>query len=150
MGRCAVKLNGNDYRLFVESATPGTYAELKGQGDMELNETSSTTDTTTKDEFPYGSSMAGARSLTLSVNVVPNLPDAGGYTRLETIAKAAVSTSVKLQIRKGGSAGVSPGDVVHECVWNITGRPRSFGQGGAVTGSFTFANAAAPTVDALA
>lgn len=144
------KKYGNDYRWWVESATPGTYYEIKGQTESEIDETSQPIDTTSKSDFPYSTSGPGPRGLTLSLGVVPDLPDANGYTRLESVAKATSPTTIKLQCRKGGASGATPADVVHECEWHVTARPRSFPMNGALGARFSFANAAAPTVDALA
>jgi hypothetical protein len=93
---------GNDYRLWIESATPGTYNMLKGQQDLSINRSSSPIDTSTKDDFPYGTSAPGLRSLSVPFTIIPDLPDANGYTRMETAALASTAAAVKFQIRKGG------------------------------------------------
>jgi hypothetical protein len=88
--------------------------------------------------------------LSVAASLIPNLPDANGYTRLETQAEATSSTPILFQIRKGGSAGVSPGDVVLAGSFYITDFNTDFAQNGAVTASFTLVAAAAPTTDVLA
>lgn len=144
------KKYGNDYRVWVESAVAGTYYEIKGQTETERGGSSQPIDTTSKSDYPWSTSGPGSKGLTLNVGVVPDLPDANGYTRLETIAKATTPTTIKLQIRKGGAAGATPGDVVFECEMHITGFDDSYPMNGAVGTKFSFANAAAPTVMALA
>ncbi len=141
---------GNDYRLWIESATPGTYSEIKGGQDLSVTRNGATIDTSTKDDFPYGTSAPGLRQLSIAASIIPNLPDANGYTRLETQSAAASSTPVNFQIRKGGSAGATPGDVVFTGAMYITDFNSSFGQNEAVKASFTLVAAAAPTTDVLA
>lgn len=141
---------GNDYRLWIESATPGTYAEVKGGQDLSVTRNGATIDTSTKDDFPYGTSAPGLRQLSVAVSLIPNLPDTTGYTRLETQAEATSSTPINFQIRKGGSSGVTPGDVVLAGAFYITDFNTSFGQNDAVKSTFTLVASAAPTTDVLA
>jgi hypothetical protein len=140
---------GNDYRLWLESAVAGTYNEIKGQQDLSVNRSGGTIDTSTKDEFPYGSAGPGGRNVSVPFGLIPNLPDANGYTRFETLANAVVATPLKVQIRKGGSAGATPGDVVFECSVYVTDFNTTMGQNAAVTATGTLIAAAAPTIDAL-
>lgn len=142
------KLLGNDYRLWIESATPGTFNEIKGQQSLALTRASATFDTSTKDDFPYGTQGQGLRSLNIDCDIIPNLPDANGYTRLETRSK--VSGATRFQIRKGGSAGNSSTDVVFDALMLITNFDQSFGQNDAVKSKFQLVLDTAPTVDALA
>jgi hypothetical protein len=142
------KLLGNDYRLWIESATAGTFNEIKGQQSMSLTRAAATFDTSTKDDFPYGTQGQGLRSLSIDCNLIPNLPDANGYTRLETRSKVAGAT--RFQIRKGGSAGNSSTDVVFDALMLITNFDADFGQNDAVKSKFQLILDTAPTVDALA
>jgi hypothetical protein len=143
------KLLGNNYRLWIESTTPGTYNMIKGQQDGSINRSGQTIDTSSKDDYPYGTSAPGMRTLTIPFSLIPDLPDATGYTRLETAANAAVATPVKFQIRKGGSAG-SGTDSVFECSMYINDFTTDMGQNGVVKVTGTLTAAAAPTTDALA
>ena len=52
---------GNDYRLWIESATPGTFNEIKGGTSLKINRQASTIDTSTKDDFPYGTQAPGLK-----------------------------------------------------------------------------------------
>lgn len=140
---------GNDYRLWIESTTPGTYNQVLGQTDMTVNESGGTIDTSSKDDYPYGTQAPGLRQVSVDVGVIPNLPDATGFTRLETLATASSATAVNIQVRKGGSAG-SGSDVVFAGSVYITNFNKSFGQNDAVKASFTMVSAAAPTTNALA
>ena len=140
----------NDYRLWIDSATPGTFAMIKGQQDISVSRNGATIDTSTKDDFPYGTQAPGLRSLSIPFSIIPDLPDATGYTRLETVALAATSTPVNFQIRKNGSSGAAPADVVFQGSMYVTDFNSSFGQNDAVKVTGTLVSAAAPTTDLLA
>lgn len=140
---------GNNYRLWLESTTPGTYNEVKGGQDLSINRNGSTIDTSTKDDFPYGTQAPGLRSVSIPFSLIPNLPDANGYTRLETLVNATSATPFNIQIRKGGSAG-GGGDVVFQSSVYCTDWNSSYGQNDALKVTGTLISAAAPTTDVLA
>ncbi|MEP2103093.1 MAG: hypothetical protein ABJP02_04885 [Parasphingorhabdus sp.] len=137
----------NDYRLWIESSTPGTYNEIKGQQDMSRNRASASIETSTKDNFPYGTSAQGLKTLTIDCAIIPDLPDVDGYTRLETLSKG--SDPVNFQIRKGGSSGADPADVVFQASMYIGNFDDTFGQNDVVKANFQLSLEAAPTVDTL-
>lgn len=139
---------GNDYRLWIESAVAGTYNEIKGQQVLKRSRQTQPVDTTTKDDFPYGTQASGTKTLTLDCEILPNLPDANGYTRLET--RAAGSDPTNFQIRKGGAAGASPADVVFEASMYIGNFDDEMNLNSAVKATFQLTLAAAPVTDALA
>jgi hypothetical protein len=141
---------GNNYRLWIESATPGTFNEILGNQDLAVARNGQTIDTSGKSDFPYATNAPGLRSVNITASFVPNLPDANGYTRLETQANATAATPFNIQIRKGGSAGVAPADVVFECSVYCTDFGTDFAQNGALKATCTLVAAAAPTTDALA
>jgi hypothetical protein len=138
---------GNDYRLWIESATPGTYNEIKGQTTLRVNRTSDKIDTSTKDDFPYGTSAPGSKALTIDFELYPNLPDANGYTRMETLSQG--SDPVNFQIRKGGSSGADA-DAVFEASMYIGGITTDMGRNDVVKASGQLSLAAAPVTDVLA
>lgn len=138
---------GNDYRLWIESATAGTYNEIKGQTALKINRQASSIDTSTKDDYPYGTQAPGLKTLTIDVELFPNLPDANGFTRFETLA--AGTAAVNFQIRKGGSAGAS-GDVVFAASMYIGNLDTDFGKNDVVKSTAQLSLATAPTTDALA
>lgn len=141
---------GNDYRLWIESSTPGTFNEILGNQDLSINRDGGTIDTSTKSDFPYGTQAPGLRTTSIQASFVPDLPDATGYTRLESLANAAVATPFNVQIRKGGTAGADPADVVFEGSVYATQMNHGMGQNAPVTFSTTLVLAAAPTTDLLA
>ena len=138
---------GNDYRLWIESAVAGTFNEVKGGTSLKINRTSNLIDTSTKDDFPYGTQAPGLKSLTIDSEIYPNLPDASGYGRLETIASG--SEPVGIQIRKGGSEGVEA-DVVFEASMYVGNFNTDMRKNDVVKSDFQLSLAAAPTTDALA
>jgi len=139
---------GNDYRLWIESTTPGTFNQILGQQDLSMDESGGTIDTSSKDDFPYGTQAPGLRSVTINFSIIPNLPDVTGFTRFESIATATTSTTLKVQIRKGGSAGTDT-DKVFEGTCYITNFNKSFGMNDAVKATGSLVAAAAPTTNAL-
>jgi hypothetical protein len=95
---------GNNCRLLIESAVAGTYNEIKGQQNLAVNRNAATIDTSTKDEFPWGSSAPGSRSLSIPATFIPDLPDANGYDRLRTLVAAPIrSTSGSRTARRSCS-----------------------------------------------
>jgi hypothetical protein len=101
-----MKLLGNDYRLWIESAVAGTYTEIKGQISTRVSRAGGLFDTSSKDDGAYGTQAPGSRGVTLDFEILPNLPDANGFTRLESRANASPAVPTKFEIRKAGSAGV--------------------------------------------
>jgi hypothetical protein len=80
---------------------------------------------------------------------VADLPDANGYTRLETQANLTVATPFNVQIRKGGSSGTGA-DVVFEGAVYATDFNNPMSRNDAVKYSVTLVASAAPTTDVLA
>lgn len=142
------KKNGTDYRLWIESATPGTYNEIKGQTGHDVKRQGGLFDTSSKDDGAYGTEMPGQKKVNLDFEIFPNLPDANGYGRLESAALASPSLPVNFQVRKGGSAGVT-GDAVFQASMYIGNFDTSYPKDGPVKCTFQLALAAAPTIDAL-
>jgi predicted secreted protein len=137
-----------DYLLWVESATPGTYNLVKGQQTLSLQESSSSVDTTTKDDYPWSTSAPGSRSVTIDFSCVPDLPDSTGYTRLETIA-AATTPQVNIQIRKGGASATGT-DAVFAGLMNVVSKNTTADNNNPIASKWQLSNAAAPTTNALA
>lgn len=140
---------GNDYLVWIESETAGTYNLVKGQQAVSISRDAGSIDTTTKDDAGYGTSAPGLKSLKLSLDTIPNLPDTTGFTRLESKCNATPQSPFNIQIRKGGPAGAMPADVVF--AGSVYGNISSteFGQNDAVKAKVEFSAAAAPTTDVL-
>jgi hypothetical protein len=135
---------GNDFRLFIgDGASPTeAFAEIKGQQDLSVSRQGATIDTSTKDNFPYGTQAPGLRTLSISIALIPDLPDAPGYTAFETWAAAASATPKNFQIKAGST-------VVFAGAMYATDFNTSFGQNDSVKTTCTLVAAAAPTTDAL-
>ena len=140
------KLLGNAYRLWMESTTTGTYVQVKGQTTLKVSRQSASIDTSTKDDFPYGTQAQGLKTLTLDCEVYPDLPDTNGYTRLETLA--AGTSPVNFQVRKGGSTATS-GDSVFTASMYIGNLDTDMGKNDVIKATFQLSLAAAPTTDVL-
>jgi predicted secreted protein len=139
---------GNDYRLWIDNGS-GTYSEIKGQQDLTINRDSGLIDTSSKDDGAYGTQAPGLKACSINCEVYPNLPDAAGYGRLETIALASPQVANNFQVRKGGSAG-SGSDVVFQASMYVGNFNTTAPKNGVTGVSFVLALAAAPTTDALA
>lgn len=139
---------GNDFLLWIESTVAGTYNLVKGQQSLSISRDAGSIDTTTKDDSGYGTSAPGLKSLKISLDIIPNLPDAQGYTRLETLANATPQAAFNIQVRKGGPAATTGDAVFAGSVYgNISST--EFGQNDAVKAKCEFSAAAAPTIDVL-
>jgi hypothetical protein len=138
---------GNDYRLWIDSSPSATMAQVKGQTSTKVSRQAGTFDTSTKDDFPYGTTGPGLKSVTLDLEIFPNLPDVTGYGRLEAVSLG--SDPVKIEIRKGGSGGAT-GDVVFAALMNIGNFDTDFPKNDVVKCTFQMSLAAAPTIDLLA
>ena len=140
---------GNDYRLWIESAVAGTYNEIKGQQGIKVARQAGLIDMSSKDDGAYATQAPTMKSVTLDVEVYPNLPDANGFTRLESRALANPQVATLFQIRKGGSAGVT-GDTVFQASLYIGNYDSDFGKNDVVKATFQLSLEAAPTIDLLA
>lgn len=139
---------GNDYHIWIDNGS-GTFNRIKGQTTLSVTRNGNTIDTSAKEDFPYSTMGPGMRALSIASEIIPDLPDATGYTRAETVANLATPAPVAIQIRKNGVAG-SGSDIVFACTVYITDFNTSFGQNEAMKVSFTLVNSAAPTTDVLA
>ena len=137
------QLDGNIYRLRVESTTPGTYNEIAGQQGLTYNGSAGTTDTSTKSTGAYATKRANKREITIDFEGLADLHDANGFTRLETLAQANPQVPFNIRIVKGASTVVFEGSVM------CTDFTKGFPQDGNVSYSASFAIAAAPVTDAL-
>lgn len=135
---------GNDYRLFIgDGAGTEVFTEIKGQQNLSVTRNGNTIDTSTKENFPYGTSAPGMRNLSIAIELLPDLPDASGYTAFETWANSATPTPKNFQVKTGST-------IVFECGMYLTDFNTAFDMNGAVKTTGTLVAAAAPTTDVLA
>jgi predicted secreted protein len=137
------QLDGNTYRFQVESTTPGTYNEVAGQQGMDLNGSAGTTDVSTKSSGAYALKRSNKRDVVVSLEGLADLPDANGFTRLETLMNANPQVPFNVRIVK------LPSTVVFAASVYGGSFSKGFPQDGNVSYSATFTLAAAPTTDAL-
>lgn len=140
-----MKKLGHNFLLQVESSTPGTYNTVAGQQNLSVNRSAQQIDTTSKDEFPWGSSRGGARSVSIPFAVIPDLPDANGYDRLVTLANDAEGDPFNIRIIDTSDSD----NVVFECSVTVSDRNNTLDQGGPAGATCTFINATAPVTDDL-
>lgn len=134
---------GNSYRLFIgDGAGTEVFSEIAGQQDLSITRSSATIDTSTKDNFPYGTQAPGLKTLSIAFNLIPDLPDATGYGELETQALSTDPQPVNFQVKTGST-------VVYEGSMYITDFNTSYGQNDAVKVTGTLVAADAPATDAL-
>jgi predicted secreted protein len=138
------KVVGNTRRLFVQSATPGTFSEILGQRDLDTPRKASTIDIGDKNSAPYGLTAPGNFDVSITLTGIPDLPDANGLQRVDSVYKA--QTAEVFQVRKAPYSG---GDVVFECLCNVLDCSPSFPRDKEASYSITLGLAAAPTVDTL-
>lgn len=129
----------------MQSATAGTFNQPAGQGNLTRNGGKNFSSNATKDTEGYDTQQPGLRTLTLKQEMIPDLPDPTGYTRMETLDKTD-ATEV-YQIRKKPFA---EDDVVFEALMYTGLDNTDFNQGESVKVGVTLTLAEPPTVDALA
>lgn len=137
---------GNDYMVWVAAAggTP-TYGLLGGQQDGSLSVGIREIDGSHKTSGSTDLVLPGNKTYNLPLSFNAELPDATGYSVVETRLKGRLP--ILVQIRKGGATGASPADVVFACEMYALNLDLSFPLNGIVSGSMTFKPAAAPTTD---
>jgi hypothetical protein len=131
---------GRNCKLLVESAVPGTFNALSGNVNLSVSRSGNTVDTSTKDDFPYGSQASGLQNVSITATFRPDLPDANGYDRMVTLITGG--SPFNIQIKDGAT-------VVFQCSVYSTGRNNDLNQADAGEVSLTLVAAAAPTIDDL-
>ncbi|WP_294328385.1 hypothetical protein [uncultured Sphingomonas sp.] len=139
-----MKKLGSDYRLFLQTATAGTFVQPAGQGNLGIQRGKGFNSSATKDTEGVDTQTPGLRTISLKQDITPDLPDAQGYTRMETLDKS--NATEIYQIRKKPYA---TGDVVFECAMYTALDNTDFNQGESVKAGVTLQPAAQPTVDLL-
>lgn len=142
----------NLQRIWVETATAGTYATLNGQMKGMLSRKATKVDITTKD---------GANATTGAVSKIEQVmmleysltldgkiffPDAN-FTLLE--AAFVIGAPKNIQIRRNGAAGVSPGDVWWQAFMNIDDLSVDLSPNAMSTYTISLSLNAAPTINAV-
>lgn len=140
-------LLGNNYLAWIESATPGTYNFINGQGTFTETRSPQKIDTSDKTTQGFNTGAFGNVDWSGELDIRVKLPDANGYTRLETLSNAG--TTFNFQIRKNGTAGATA-DAVFQALVYASIASRTFNKDGTVDVKVNLSLAAAPVVDTLA
>lgn len=135
---------GQDFRLFVQDVGGATFSQPRGQGDLTINRSSSPIDTSTKDSGRYGTSAPGAKTLTISQELIPDLPDATGYTRMKTLDSSGDPEVYQIREKPFGED-----DVQFECLMYTVFGNTGLGRAAAAGTSVELSAAEAPTVDEI-
>lgn len=138
------KLSANDYRVFIESATPGTFNQVLGQTSVSVDRGEVSFSTIDKASAVETSGRA-MRNYSVTLEYRPDLPDATGHTRLETFF--ASGAALNIQIRK---APFATGDIVYACSTRVANMSLGSPINDVNTLTATFATLAAPSTDTLA
>lgn len=139
----ALKL-GNNYVVFVSATIGGTYALLAGQQNGSLGGTRATADASHKTSGGVALKVPGLIDVPVDLTFVAELPDATGYSVVETAFKAG--TTVGVAIRKAGATSVV-GDNIFLCEMFVTALNVDFALNGVVGGSIKFEPAATPSLN---
>ncbi len=137
---------GNDLRLWIEGSAAGVFAEILGQQDVSVSGDQQFIDTSTKDTGQYATQAPSQRTTSISLDLVPDFPDASGYGRLLSLANASAPTPFRIQLRE---APFAAGNVVFDAPVYVGSFNRTGPRNGVRSCSVTFGLASAPTVDNL-
>ncbi|MCU0892472.1 MAG: hypothetical protein MUE77_12210 [Sandarakinorhabdus sp.] len=141
----AVK-NGNDYMVWVAApATTPSFALMAGQQNLTFETSQQTADASSKTSGTVAIKLPTLREITIGVDFVADLPDAAGYTVVETAHKT--QSRVLVQVRKDGATGSAPDDVIFQAEMWATNLSVNPGLNAALAGSVQFVLAATPTTD---
>ena len=140
-------LLGNNYLAWLQSATAGTFNAIRGQGTLSDSRSQTEIDTSDKTTSGYATSAYGLIKVDIELDIKVNLPDANGYTRLETLANS--QTPEVFQVRKNGTAGALA-DAIFSASCYFTIKSRKFNKDGTVDATIGIGLASAPTIDQLA
>lgn len=143
----AVSAGGVASGAAITFTTTGVYAEILGQQSITQGGTAATIDISDKTNSPYSLSAPGLFDMPVSGELFPDLPDASGWGRFETLFLA--QTPEVFQIRKGGSSGLTT-DTVFTALCYIVEATKSYGKNEVLKVQFKLTLAAAPTVNLLA
>lgn len=135
---------GNDQQLFVQSATAGTFTAIGGQRDLDYSRKAGEIDIGDKNSGAYGKTAPGQFAVAITLEGVPDLPDANGLARVDAKYKAR-ATEI-FQIRK---APFATGDVTFECECFVLDCSRSDPRNAEARYSIALGLADVPTVDTV-
>jgi hypothetical protein len=137
------KLNANDYRLFIESATPSTFNAVAGQISVSIDRGEVSFSTIDKASAVETTGRA-MRNYAVSCEYRPDLPDTNGHTRLETFF--GTGNALNIQVRK---SPFGTGDSVYTASVRVSAMNTGAPLNDVSNITATLTALAAPSVDAL-
>lgn len=140
-------LLGDDYLVWIKTIGMTDYVAIDGQGTWTINRGQTKINTANKNRRGYNTSAYGNADITVDLDIMPILPDAG-YTALETACKAVPRKPFMVELRKNGLDGVEA-DSIFTCLVNGSMPSTTGPQDDKLTTKAQFAIADAPTVDQL-
>lgn len=139
------KYLGNDRQLFIgDGGGSEVFASILGQRNLAKDGAMSKINLSDKNSGPYGLSGPGRIDLSITLDVVLDLPDVTGFEVL--FAKYKARAPWNFQIRQ---SPYTTGDVFFACQMYVLKCSESDPMDGEVTYSIELGAAAAPTVDEL-
>lgn len=142
------KFDASSDRVWIQTASPGVFAEIKGQNNLGQPSSRGTIDNGDKQSWPYNTYQPGALETSISIDVIPDYPDVNGYQRVESLYNSGTTEIV--QIRRNGSGANGTTDVIWQCVMMISQNSKTYNKGELRKASVVFMPAAKPTVDTMA
>ena len=89
--------DGNDYRLYIESSTPDTYNIIAGQRSCTKSGNRSVFDKSSKTST-YAFKGVGIKEIGITCEGVLDLPDANGFTRMESLWISGAAEKYRVQL----------------------------------------------------
>lgn len=136
---------GNDYRAWFATTVGGIYYQPAGQQSGDLKFTKSTFGAETKDSGGYAVKGVSLIDVQFTLAVEPLLPDANGYTLIETAFFTYPGTQLFMKVRKGGDTATDADTIFAAPFW-VTSLGAGFPMNNVVLTPFTFDLAGQPTV----
>lgn len=135
---------GKNRKLYIQSGTPGTFSEIRGQRTLNRSRETNLIDTSDKSSGAYGSRAPGQIQLTIGVGGVVSTPDLNGLERLFGLV-----TSQQPEVYQIRDAPYTDSDVVFQGSMVATSGNDTADKDAACEWSVTLSAEDAPTVDLL-
>jgi len=140
-------LNADEVLVWVgNGAGSEVFYAPAGQTGVEWTRSAARVDRTVKTSA-YEVGRPGVMAISnFGLDLKPSLPDANGYTRLETVHKT--KAAVNIQVRRGGATATAD-DAIFAAAMHVETMPTSAPQGADVSCRISFFLAEDPTIDVL-
>jgi hypothetical protein len=136
---------GNDNLAWFALTQAGTYYLPAGQQDGKLGFKLATFDASTKDGAGFAVKGAGNIDVSFTLGLLPLLPDANGYTAIETVCFTYPRTPLFIKVRRNGTAATDADTFFGAAFW-VSSLDVDMAKNNAVMTPFAFDLAAPPFV----